>query len=186
MQPLADPQHSNEQPRPPEAGGSELVAWMWQALTAMFGPAFLSAYAADEEGHVGEIWAKALGRLTWRQAKEGMARLGNERRTYPPNLTEVMAACRPQTGGVRYLGLPSPRAGTGGHSRWHCRASLILSRMQIAHPAQSHRLDAALQAKRTLVAEAERAEGAGSPWPMSEFADHAREVLEGVFLSAST
>lgn len=84
---------------------------MWQTLTQMYGGSFLTAYSVNDAPPT--IWRSALGRLTRDEAKAGIAALAKQGRSYPPNLTEVLEACRPKKS-VRYAGGPSsmyrPRA----------------------------------------------------------------------------
>lgn len=85
-----------------------LVAWLWQQLVAMYGPAVLTAYGVDDKPP--KLWVGALSKLTADEAKQGIATLAKQGRSYPPNLTEVLEACRPPRR-VRYLGRPTnPRA----------------------------------------------------------------------------
>lgn len=81
-----------------------LVAWLWQQLVAMYGPAVLTAYAVDDKPP--KLWVGALSKLTADEAKQGIATLAKQGRSYPPNLTEVLEACRPPRR-VRYLGRPT-------------------------------------------------------------------------------
>lgn len=83
----------------------------------MYGGAVLTAYGVDDKPH--KLWVGALSKLTPDEAKRGIAALAKQGRSYPPNLTEVLEACRPKGPGVRYLGrsvdpatlaLPVPRA----------------------------------------------------------------------------
>lgn len=83
---------------------SELVAWVWQQLVAMYGAAVLTAYGVDDKPP--KLWIGALSKLTPGEAKAGIAALSRQARSYPPNLTEVLEACRPTSPGPRYLGRP--------------------------------------------------------------------------------
>jgi hypothetical protein len=98
---------SSERSEPRAEPDSEIVAWMWQALVQMYGSAVLTLYG-DEHDAPCSMWRQALSRLTRDEAKKGLASLAREKRTYPPNLTEVLEACRPKKL-VRYYGVPETR-----------------------------------------------------------------------------
>lgn len=70
----------------------------------MYGAAVLTAYGIDDKPP--KLWVGALSKLTPAEAKQGIASLAKQGRSYPPNLTEVLEACRPKKP-VRYLGGPS-------------------------------------------------------------------------------
>jgi hypothetical protein len=70
----------------------------------MYGGAVLTAYGVEDKPH--KLWIGALSKLTPDEAKKGIAALAKQGRSYPPNLTEVLEACRPKKPGVRYLGRP--------------------------------------------------------------------------------
>lgn len=112
----------------------DVVAFLWQALTEMFGPAFLTAYG-DEDGGPPKLWIGGLSQFTMRQVKAGLATIANQSRQYPPNLTEVREACIGRAPGVRFGGVPVksdylldvPRA-----SRSHVDAMLANMRRRVA------------------------------------------------------
>lgn len=70
----------------------------------MFGSGFLTQYAENDGPP--KMWVSALSRLSWDQAKKGLANLADDGHDYPPNLTVIMEACRRKPP-VRYLGAPS-------------------------------------------------------------------------------
>ncbi len=97
---------SKEFSRQPEAQDSESAIWVWQALTEMFGTPFLSSFGETPP----TSWALAISRLTNDQIKRGLTNLGNDARSFPPNLSEFVDACKrlPER---RFNGvLPSPEA----------------------------------------------------------------------------
>ncbi len=97
---------SKEFNRQPEAQDSESAIWVWQALTEMFGTPFLSSFGETPP----TSWRLAISRLTNDQIKRGLTSLGNDARSFPPNLSEFVDACKrlPER---RFNGvLPSPEA----------------------------------------------------------------------------
>lgn len=139
----------------------------------MYGPAFLTAYAAaDNDAGPNPLWARTLSSLRPDQARHGLEKLSRQGRQYPPNLSEVMEAClnRP----IRSYGtqaLPAPQS-----SRWARMANVTLltflygGRRPI-QPVCEYPLDAFLATKREIVTAAERAEADGDPWDKQDFQD---------------
>jgi hypothetical protein len=75
---------------------------VWSSMVELYGPAFLTAYGDSPS----PIWAAAIGELSDEQCRSGLARLAKQPREYPANLTQFLAACRPPSPGVQYLGRP--------------------------------------------------------------------------------
>ena len=95
--------NGHSEPRAADSELPPLVAWIWQQLVAMYGGAVLTAYGVDDKPH--KLWVGALSKLTPDEAKRGIASLAKQGRSYPPNLTEVLEACRPKSS-PRFLGRP--------------------------------------------------------------------------------
>jgi hypothetical protein len=70
-------------------------------MVELYGPAFVSAYGESPS----PLWLAAITELTDAECRDGLTRLAREAREYPANLTQFVAACRPEQG-VRYLGNP--------------------------------------------------------------------------------
>lgn len=71
-------------------------------MVELYGPAFLSAYGDRPS----PLWRSAIGELTDDECRVGLTVLAKQAREYPANLTQFVAACRPQKL-VRYLGRPT-------------------------------------------------------------------------------
>ena len=52
------------------------------------------------------LWVTEIAKLTDIECRDGLGRLAGEKRQYPANLTEFVAACKPPKS-VRYLGAPT-------------------------------------------------------------------------------
>lgn len=63
---------------------------MWSQLAEMFGNAFLRENG-DEPS---PLWNQAVYRLTDEQIKNGLADLGNQGLSFPPNLSQFVEACK--------------------------------------------------------------------------------------------
>ena len=63
---------------------------VWVQLAEMFGNAFLR----ESGDNPPTLWKHAVYRLTDKQISDGLANLGNEGLTYPPNLSQFVAACK--------------------------------------------------------------------------------------------
>jgi hypothetical protein len=75
---------------------------VWSSMVELYGSAFTAAYG-DEPS---PLWAAAIAELSDEQCRKGLASLAREAREYPANLTQFVAACRPKSPGVRFLGVP--------------------------------------------------------------------------------
>jgi len=54
------------------------------------------------------LWGKAIARLTDAQISEGLANLGNDGLSFPPNLSQFVAACKRQKPIAPWRSLPAP------------------------------------------------------------------------------
>jgi hypothetical protein len=72
-------------------------------MVELYGPSFLTAYGDSPS----PIWLVAIGELSDEECRQGFATLAKQAREYPANLTQFVAACRPQTGSPRFLGTPT-------------------------------------------------------------------------------
>jgi hypothetical protein len=70
-------------------------------MVELYGPAFNSAYGDSPS----PLWQAAIAELTDHECRKGLTALARQAKDYPANLTQFVAACRPQHG-VRYLGVP--------------------------------------------------------------------------------
>lgn len=59
----------------------------------MFGKAFLRESGREPT----TLWKQAIWRLTDKQIANGLANLGNDGLTYPPNLSQFVEACKRKT-----------------------------------------------------------------------------------------
>lgn len=71
-------------------------------MAELYGASFVSAYGEKPS----PLWQAAIGELSDSECKDGLTRLAKQPRSYPANLTEFVAACRPVKQ-VRYLGSPT-------------------------------------------------------------------------------
>jgi hypothetical protein len=78
------------------------AARVWLAMAELYGPAFAAAYGDKAS----PLWLAAIGELTDDECRKGLTSLARQAKEYPANLTQFMAACRPPSGPVRYLGVP--------------------------------------------------------------------------------
>lgn len=78
------------------------AANVWKTMGEIYGPAFAAAYGDAPS----KVWTSMIADLTDEQCAAGFQRLVKERRRFPPNVTEFLDACIPQSDGVRYLGVP--------------------------------------------------------------------------------
>ncbi len=82
----------------------------------MYGAAVLAAYGDGDRPP--KLWIGALSKLSATEAKAGIAELSKQGRSYPPNLTEVLEACRPKVKApyhAPYLPPPPPKPATREH-----------------------------------------------------------------------
>ncbi len=63
---------------------------LWSQLAQMFGNGFLRENG-DEPSR---LWVHAVARLTDEQLANGLANLGNDGLTFPPNLSQFVFACK--------------------------------------------------------------------------------------------
>ena len=63
---------------------------VWSQLAEMFGNAFLRENGDEPP----KLWTQAVGRLTDAQLAIGLADLGNQGLSFPPNLSQFIAACK--------------------------------------------------------------------------------------------
>lgn len=72
-------------------------------MAELYGPAFAAAYGDKPS----PLWQAAISELSDDECRIGLTNLADEARDYPANLTQFVAACRPQkSAGVRFLGNP--------------------------------------------------------------------------------
>lgn len=83
--------------------GVKRAARVWNAMTQLYGTAFLTIYGETPA----VLWEAAISKLTDEQCRYGLTKLAEEARDYPANLTEFVAACKPKSAGVRFLGNPA-------------------------------------------------------------------------------
>jgi hypothetical protein len=81
-------------------------ALVWESMRLIYGPIFQNTYGDGPNA----VWLAAIAGLTDDECRAGFAKLAQELRKFPPNLTEFIAACRPRSAGVRFLGVPVTRA----------------------------------------------------------------------------
>ena len=63
---------------------------VWSQLAEMFGNAFLRENGDEPP----KLWIQAVDRLTNAQIATGLADLGNQGLSFPPNLSQFIAACK--------------------------------------------------------------------------------------------
>ena len=73
---------------------------VWAQLTEMFGNAFLR----ENDDEPPDCWIAAIDMLADAQISTGLANLGNDELTFPPNLSQFNGACKRQNP-VRRLGV---------------------------------------------------------------------------------
>lgn len=116
------------------ASDSERSAQVWNALTEMYGNAFVSSYGEQPT----RIWAEAISSLNDRELQRGFKRLVEEVRTFPPNVSEFVHACK-QTAPVRFLGIPqSPEQARLGHNRQRASPETIKKHLANMRKALQH------------------------------------------------
>lgn len=82
------------------------AAAVWQGMKQLYGVSFMTI-----QGEVpSALWVAEIAKLSDAECREGLGRLAGEKRQYPANLTEFVAACKPPKS-VRYLGAPTTPAG---------------------------------------------------------------------------
>lgn len=77
---------------------------VWAQLAEMFGKGFYR----DHGEQPGNLWVQAIERLTDRQLANGLAELGNAGLSYPPNLSQFIAACKKPKPIAPWRQLPAP------------------------------------------------------------------------------
>ena len=82
---------------------SERTLLAWSALVEVYGSAVHREYGETPP----RLWREAISSLSDEELRLGFTSLIEEKRQFAPNLTEFVAACRPKTSTVRYLGGPS-------------------------------------------------------------------------------
>lgn len=78
------------------------VVRVWTTLTETFGESFTRQYGDVPP----DLWALTIAALSEQECFEGIRRLAMQGREWPPNLGQLVAACRPPRAGVRFLGRP--------------------------------------------------------------------------------
>lgn len=71
-------------------------------MAELYGPSFAAAYGDKAS----PLWLSAISSLTDDECRAGLTKLALQGRDYPANLTQFVAACKPQSPPVRYLGVP--------------------------------------------------------------------------------
>lgn len=77
----------------------------------MYGSRWTRQWGAEppeipKDGSAPSLWLLTLANLRPAELAAGFDALLNERREWPPSLSEFYALCRPKSPGVRYLGRP--------------------------------------------------------------------------------
>ena len=71
-------------------------------MKQLFGNSFISIYGSEPS----TLWRSAISELTDEEVEIGLLNLSKEKRAFPANLTEFVAACKPTAGSPRFLGVP--------------------------------------------------------------------------------
>lgn len=82
-------QSSGSEQQPTRGLSSNRAAAVWNAMTELYGTAFVTAYGAAPS----PLWLAAIERLSDDACRKGLTRLASEAREYPANLTQFVAAC---------------------------------------------------------------------------------------------
>jgi hypothetical protein len=76
---------------------------VWLQLSGMYGKAVFREYGEEPP----TLWVQAISRLTDAQIKNGLASLGNQALSFPPNLSQFVVACK-NTPANHWKTLPAP------------------------------------------------------------------------------
>lgn len=99
---LAQSRESAEQPKRGSTTAKVRAAAVWSSMVELYGSAFTSAYGESPS----PLWLAAISELSDDECRVGLTALAKQAREYPANLTQFVAACRPQKL-VHYLGRPT-------------------------------------------------------------------------------